>query len=534
MIKIEKINLELFQYENANRAMKENIHNILSRFLADELLNNFISKFHKYMDKINIQLYIFLDLISSGNYKILSNLEVIKAVEKISKELYELLNKLINNPNDNDIKNKIIDFIVKSKYSKIEFIEDVKLGKNLFKKEDLNKIIDLLFIIKNIGNKTAHPNIDLQESLKIINMQGLQPDFNFESSCDEIIEKNFNNEIIIINGIPKEQNKFSSKKKNITFEDEIFDKNIMDEDNHLYYHSCDYKFNNVLLDCEYDLFNSLKKYETMAKNEIWKNMEEVIKKQISRFNNSILKKNGNIKEIIEVIFKENDEKIFNENLNILRTLYYDIDNIIKKPFNIDLKNKFNEEKESIDSFMDLLEIIQIELKEFEKLKIIKHKNLDEYINHKITENEENFSKYKLFIEKLEKKKFSLTNIDSLGNEIIAEVCFLLLDKIFLKEIKNLQSIINSYEREIIKNILYEETLDKLKEIYELVKQYFKVTPFNLTQIIKNNLIKMEKNNGLKLDKIKNILCNLFKDDIALNVNNKLNQEKKLFYFQNKE
>ena len=42
LINIEKLNLELLEYRNANRVIKENTHNILSRFLADELLNNFI------------------------------------------------------------------------------------------------------------------------------------------------------------------------------------------------------------------------------------------------------------------------------------------------------------------------------------------------------------------------------------------------------------------------------------------------------------------------------------------------------------
>ena len=147
-------------------------------------------------------------------------------------------------------------------------------------------------------------------------MKELPLEFNLETCCNEIIEKNYKNEIIVINGISKEQNKFLSKSKNIIFEDEdedeILDKIIKDEDNHLYYHSCDYEFNNIVLNDKYDLFNNLKKYVIMTKNEIWENMEKFIKKQISSFNNYILKKNGNIKEIIEVIF--------NENFDILRTL----------------------------------------------------------------------------------------------------------------------------------------------------------------------------------------------------------------------
>ena len=70
-------------------------------------------------------------------------------------------------------------------------------------------------------------------------------------------------------------------------EDEILDKIIKDEDNHLYYHSYDYEFNNIILNDKYDLFNNLKKYVIMTKNEIWENMKKFIKNQISKFNNYI-------------------------------------------------------------------------------------------------------------------------------------------------------------------------------------------------------------------------------------------------------
>lgn len=76
---------------------------------------------------------------------------------------------------------KIIDFICSSKLSKIHFVEEIKLKDKLFKKEDLKDILELMFLIKNVGNKTVYPYIDSEESLKIINMQKLYLEFNCQT-----------------------------------------------------------------------------------------------------------------------------------------------------------------------------------------------------------------------------------------------------------------------------------------------------------------------------------------------------------------
>ena len=168
------------------------------------------------------------------------------------------------------------------------------------------------------------------------------------------------------------------------------------------------------------------------------------------------------------------------------------------------------------------------LKNFEKLKIIRHTNIDEYINQEIISNKDKFSKYLLFIENLESEKFSLFNNDSLGNEIIAEVCFLFLNKIYMREIGKLQSIISDYEKEILKNVLYEEIATKLKELRELFEKYFKESPFDLTKLIEDHL---RKNNNLTLNQIKDILLKLFPQNIELKKNKKLTLDEKLYYFQ---
>ena len=246
----------------------------------------------------------------------------------------------------------------------------------------------------------------------------------------------------------------------------------------------------------------------------------------------MIKKNLNSKDIIDVIFKENDEKAFNETFYFMRTLISDNDDVIKRNLNIKFEEHFSDENESISTLIDILEIIQMMLNDFEKLKILKHNNLDDHINQEILKHDRQYSKYIIFIEKLERKKFSFFNIDSLGNEIIAEICFLFLSKIFIKEINELESIINDYETEIIKNIIYEELASKLRDICKLFKKNFKTIPFKLTQLIEKNLSRKENLNNLTLEEIKNILVNLLtKFDEPLNCE-KLTLEELLFYHQN--
>ena len=357
-------------------------------------------------------------------------------------------------------------------------------------------------------------------------MKGLPLEFNCETFCDEIIEKNYKSEIsnLILSG----HKEILSKQKHIAFEDDILNNIIEEEDSDLYYHPGEYEFSGIKLNKEYDIFNNIKEYKKLTNNQIEVKIKDYINAQLPRFNEGIIKENSEIKEIIEVIFNEKDEKIFKPILNIIRSLNMDIDNVIKTNLVLKLEEKFHYEKENIDTILDLLDTIQIMLKNFEKLKIIRHTNIDEYINQKIISNKDKFSKYLLFIENLESKKFSLFNIDSLGNEIIAEVCFLFLNKIYMREIGKLQSIISDYEKEILKNVLYEEIATKLKELRELFEKYFKESPFDLTKLIEDNL---RKNNNLTLNQIKDILLKLFPQNIELKKNKKLTLDEKLYYFQ---
>lgn len=158
----------------------------------------------------------------------------------------------------------------------------------------------------------------------------------------------------------------------------------------------------------------------LAKDKIQKKITEIRDQLKLIFNDGMIKKNLNSKDIIDVIFKENDEKAFNETFYFMRTLISDNDDVIKRNLNIKFEEHFSDENESISTLIDILEIIQMMLNDFEKLKILKHNNLDDHINQEILKHDRQYSKYIIFIEKLERKKFSFFNIDSLG-EIQAEI-----------------------------------------------------------------------------------------------------------------
>ena len=117
-IKNDELDIKLLINNNSNMSNKKITHNVISRFLANELV---ISILKKYPEKFNKDLEV---------YKKTSD-------ESVKKNLKENMNKYPN------------------PYKKINFIEDIKIDKDIFKKEELNQILDILFFIKDEGNITA-------------------------------------------------------------------------------------------------------------------------------------------------------------------------------------------------------------------------------------------------------------------------------------------------------------------------------------------------------------------------------------------
>ena len=256
-IKIDEFDAKLIINNNSNMIYKENTHNIISRFLANELIISLLIKYPEKLDKISLNLSIFIDLIAKSQYNILSNNEIIDFILGISTNLNKDLEEY-RKASDESVKKNLKENMVKylSPYQKIKFIDDIKIDGETFKKEELNQILDILFFIKNKGNITAHPNIDLNQSLKMSNISNIPLDFEIEhfykSSLKEKIEMEMSKNIENVEDI---------------FED-IFPLLIENnEDDDIYYKLK--TFNTDLKNkYSYNLFKNIKNYRDGALNHI--------------------------------------------------------------------------------------------------------------------------------------------------------------------------------------------------------------------------------------------------------------------------
>lgn len=216
-----------------------------------------------------------------------------------------------------------------------------------------------------------------------------------------------------------------------------------------------------------------------------------------------MKNKSNIEEIIEVIFNGRDEKLFDESRDLIKVLILNTDDAMKKYLNLDLKKILSDEIHNIRDLTSILEMIPRIVNDFQSLKIIKHNNLNEYTDHIIEMKKMDYLSYISFIEKY-RQKFSKVKIDCYGNEIIAEICFLLVKKIYVREIENLKSIKKQFEKEIIKNLIYEEISSKLNEILQQFEERFNNnnTLPKLTKLIENKFLYEGNIYNLILDKVK--------------------------------
>lgn len=275
-----------------------------------------------------------------------------------------------------------------------------KIMKNIMiiKKEDLNSIIEILFFIKKIGSKTAYSNID--------------------TNC--LIDK--------INNIMKEKTKIDNLSKSIKINNEFKISN-KEEDKCIYYQSNEFDFKNINLE-DYDLIANLEKNKNVQK------INEIKDKILLKLNGNKIKEIFSIEDIIKVIFYGKDEIIFTQSKDFIKLLVEDTHSLMLKYLNFDYQTKLSNELININDFVNLLKRIKVFLDDFEELKIIKHKNLDAYISHKIKDYKNIYSSYILFIEEL--KYIKMPEMDCTLKEIEAEVCFLFLNKILNNEIQSIK------------------------------------------------------------------------------------------------
>ena len=444
-IKISELNSRILLLENSNKVLQENTHNILCRFLADELLQIIIVNYYNYLDPISLNLNILLDFVSKSNYDILSNDKIINLISNISSELSDKLNKFKINSKNKELKEEIIKLINSS--NNIRFSKDLIINNETLKKEELNEILDILFFIKNFGNITAHPNININDSIKMKSLQSLPINFEIEYFYTNNLKNNI-------------ENKIGVNKNNILSEIKLL---IDDDENNYYLNEDNNEINN-----EYNIFKNLEHYNKGLNDEIVNKIKEIRDDLLKNFDICEIKKQVKIGGIYDTIFNDKDQVIFKELKDFVNLLLRNTDDIIKKNLAIDIEKKLTEQNENVNELIESIKKIPRMLKNFTKLNIPRHHNLEKYIKKIEINQDKNYNKYIEFIDDFEERLFCEENFeaDCDKSEIILEVCALLMVKIYEKENEYLNDIKKEYEAEIIKNLVYEDIEHKLNEIYQ--------------------------------------------------------------------
>ena len=471
-----------------------NNHNILCRFLADLLLQKIIMKYYDKLEPVDLKLNIFADLITNSNCDIISDKNIFKLICNISNnEFSNILKQLENDSSNKELKQQVIRLI--DSKCKIKFKDDILIDNEIIKKEDLNIILNILFFIKNFDNITGHPNLNLNESLKMINIQKLP--LNFE------IEYLYNNKINVEVENKKNQENFINKIEDISIK-------LLEDEDEAYYQL--YKINNEEM-FDYDLLNDLNNYRNEYIIKLNKKLEENGKDLLNDFDICKLEKKVEIKDIFDIIFNNKDEIFFEKLPDFIKTLIIETDEEIKKFIKLNILGELINQNKGINKLRDILRRIILLFEDFLEFKIPKHNALKEY-NKDIKLNEDNdYMNLIFYINRDFKKAISNlkdAELDCLKNDIIVEEYFLLLTKTYENEIQSLKSIIKNFKIEIIKNKFYENAELKLKSIIDLFEKEFNDKSYNdLNKEIQDNF------KTINYDKIKDILYKIISNPIHL-------------------
>ena len=544
-IKVEELETKLLINNNSNKIYRENTHNLLCRFLADQLIVLLVTKYSEKFDAISLNLGIFIDLISHSDYNILSDNKIIKTILGISSNLNKDLEDLKESKNESvkeKLKNQIPKYL--SPFNQIYFIDDINKGEDIFKKEELNQILDIFYFIKNKGNITAHPNIDLEKSLKMNNIPSLplkfEIDYFYNSSLKEKIEQSINKNIEKIEDIYKDDIPTLIKES--------------EDDEDIYYKLNKY---NKKIKEKYPLLKNIKDYRNGVMDDIINKISQIRDDVLSRFNICKIKKDVQIKDILETIFNDNDNKMVEEIMEFQKVFISETDNVIKKYINVDLEKKLSEENNNFNKLTKILEKIHLILERFIGLNIPRHENLEIYINKILNDSEFDYSLFQIEINNFENKllkSFDMdlnydndeilikldkendeikTELDCESNGIIMEIYFLLMIKTYEKEKQLLKEIKKKYEADFIEMLIKEEIEQKLNEIKQMFEKEFVNNSNELTQSFNKNFFSENKANKIIYERLNNILTKIFDFNISLEEvkNSKMNIDSRLYFLQ---
>ena len=500
-LKIEntEIKTKLLIKSKSNKIYEENTHNILYRFLADILLQLIITSYSNKLSKIPLNLSIFIDLVNQSDSAILKNDEIINSILDIMENVGETLQdlkKASEKSEQNNLKEKLVKYL--KSFNKIQFVEDINIGQDTFKKEELNQVLEILFFIKNRGNIIAHPNIDLEESLKMISIPIMPIKFEIDYFYENFLKGKIETEI---------DKKFQN----------IYDVNlpILINDNEDDY----YKVNNlnIKLKEKYNLFQNIKDYKDGVMSDINDKIKKIRDNVLSQLNISKIKKNVAIEDIIQAIFEGNNNNILEGFNEFQRVVISNTDDVIKKYLNVNLEKKLSKENKNINQFLKLLEKIPSVLKKFFDFNVPIHKNIEIYLNDIIENTQYDYSSIDIEIQNLELKILEELDIvlDCHNIEIVIEAYFLLLIKTYKNEMETLKEIKKNYELRIIKEIVIEEIGQKLMEIQKLFEEKINENTEELTKLINSKYFTHKNPNKLTYDRFKYIMIKILDRKISV-------------------
>ena len=410
---------------------------------------------------------------------------------------------------------------------------------------ELNFVLDSLFYFKFQGNIVAHINISPEDSIKIkntdINIQKINYFLNTINKSNSNFSSNNRRAQVNVN-----INNSNSNNKNMDFIEKskfnIENKNVINDTNSNLNNISERIINNI---------NLKKKDWLEVENDVDRGVNQLIKvitdKIVSDFYDSTINKKLSIIDIINIIFKNDYNNMFETNSAFTRILSQIIDNLIKNrklDFNFSKFDKLktiifqiSEEYDSIDDLIERFKDFKILLNDiiYKHIKTYIHHYLDNILSNDLAML--NIS-YIQFLKSIIKKTSILYNMDE--NEKKALMMSLILAEIKSIEIKYLDNFIINLHKSIKRYYILDNTKRLLKDFYKAIEDYVKKST-NDTDLLSEikSFINKKKSSSMNVDmtyeKLIDIITKLFENETMewtkLHYSD-ISLESLLFYYQN--
>ena len=416
VINIEEIKILTKSLSNTENVYRNELLKLFDRSIAESLIYYLIDKYSDKFKKIDFNSNIFADL---EKYYKNEKTDINKLREKFKDQIQKFSEVITDNSNEN--KNIIFDKPVSKKNSSIDV-------------DDLNKMLNFLFYMKNLGNFTAHPSNSNKTIMNPNNFQIKLPKNNDDINKviermekmlkEQSVQNNFILPIkpsLIFNCLFDSNFKSLIKSKNNEEMNEIIEKIIKES---LVEKDDIQKIENIFVDyvekikvlqdiSEYlNRYNNFKAQESVKKS---KSLNEFFE----RFEQLIM----NEEKILSFLFKLNSNKyetsitgekyaFYSYCLNYIIAKITPKLNKIIKDYQKDKETleKLIQSKEKIISFLINLNKSIDTLKEYNE-PIIEENKINEYVNNRVNNsvNEEiNLKQIRENLEKLVKENINWT------------------------------------------------------------------------------------------------------------------------------